>query len=156
MTWTSVIFWMTQEYIYIYISTWIQIVRVVQQVFNNSRMTQSSYYFIVCSFIINRNFQYDLMVWTQVQRFFEWRVSQENFHRDALSRSSPALPELTYAVKLLPYSTVNHSQLPICPTTTTPEQQMNKFRLPTPFPMAQLQWKTLASTNNLSSSIQSN
>ena len=70
---------------------------------------------------------------------------------------SPALPELTYAVKqLLQYSTVNRSRLPICPNTTTPEQQMNKFRVQTPFPNGTVARKTLASTNNLSSRVQSN
>ena len=69
-------------------------------------------------------------------------VSQENFHRDAQNRSSPALPKLTYAViYLLQYRTVSHSRLPICPATTTPKQQMNKNVAPTPFLPVQLQWE---------------
>ena len=47
----------------------------MQRVVNNSRMTQNSDYFIVCSFIINSNFQCDLMIQTQVKRI-EWRGIQ--------------------------------------------------------------------------------
>ena len=57
---------MSQEYIYI------EIVHVVQRVVDNSRMAQNSDYFIVCSFIINRTFQYDLMMQTPVKRIM-WR-----------------------------------------------------------------------------------
>ena len=32
----------------------------MQRVAKNSKMTNNSDYFVVCSFIINRNFQYDL------------------------------------------------------------------------------------------------
>ena len=69
-------------------------------------------------------------------------MSQEIFHRDAQNRSSPALPELTYAVEYLQqYPTDSHSRLPICPATTTPKQQMNENLAPTLFLPVQLQWE---------------
>ena len=56
--------------------------------------------------------------------------------------SSPALPELTYAIEhLQQYPTDSHSRLPICPATTTPKQQMNENIAPTPFLPVQLQWE---------------
>ena len=76
-------------------------------------------------------------------------MSQENFLRDAQNDSSPALPELADAAKIiLQYSTVNHSRLPICLITTMPEQPKNKLCGKTLFPNGTVAMKTLAGINN--------
>ena len=42
----------------------------------------------------------DSAIFLAISTKFSFDMSQENFHRDAQNRSSPALPELTYSVKI--------------------------------------------------------